>query len=343
VIELNVPDEVLTERICGRWVHKASGRSYHVKFSPPASLKAGMEPSAETMIDDVTGEALMQRADDTEEALKKRLQGYHGDTVPILKHYEPTGVVRKVDANQKSDDVWYAVEELIKPFMDGRRIMILFGPPGAGKGTHAPKIVSLLGIPNLSTGDMLRAAVAAGTPVGLEAKGVMESGGLVSDELVVNIIKDRIKERDCNGGFILDGFPRTLEQAKKLDSLLGETSEKVTRIIAIQPPDEVLTQRICGRWVHKASGRSYHVKNVPPKSLQEGMEPSAENMLDDVTGEPLMQRADDTEEALKKRLAGYHQETVPILAHYEANTKVVKVEGDLSPAETWNGVEAAIN
>merc|ERR1719446_1681336 len=220
---------------------------------------------------------------------------------------------------------------------------MMFGPPGAGKGTHAPKVVARLGTPQLSTGDMLRAAVAAGTPVGLEAKGVMESGGLVSDDLVVNIIKDRIKEPDCSKGFILDGFPRTVAQAQKLDALLAESGEKVKLVIELNVPDAVLTERICGRWIHKASGRSYHAKFQKPKSLAEDATPSAENMLDDITGEALMQRADDTEEALKKRLEGYHSETVPILAHYEKLTSVTKVEGDLTPAQTWDGVEKALN
>lgn len=341
VLELKVPDEVLTERICGRWIHKASGRSYHVKFQPPTSLKEGATASAETMLDNLTGEPLMQRGDDTEDALKKRLEGYHKDTVPILEHYRPTGVVQTIDANQKSDVVWEAVEDVIQPFQGARKIMVLFGPPGAGKGTHAPKIVDYLAIPQLSTGDMLRAAVDAGTPAGIEAKGVMTSGGLVSDDLVVNIIADRIKAKDCRGGFILDGFPRTSEQAKKLDALLGKTNEKVSKIIEMAVPDAVLTERICGRWIHKASGRSYHIKYAAPKSLGD-KEPTAETMLDDATGEPLMRRADDTEDALKKRLEGYHKETVPILDHYKPKGIVKKVNGDQDPPKVWADIEPEI-
>merc|ERR1719440_2627311 len=206
----------------------------------------------------------------------------------------------------------------------GKTVMILFGPPGAGKGSQAPKIVETLGIPQLSTGDMLRAAVAAGSEVGKKAKDVMSSGGLVSDELVVSIIKDRITEDDCKTGFILDGFPRTVEQAKMLDGMLESTGDKVSLVLALEVPDEVLTERICGRWVHKASGRSYHIKFAPPKSLGDA-KPSVETMLDDETGEPLMQRADDTEEALTKRLQGYHSQTVPILAHYAPAGVVKKV------------------
>jgi adenylate kinase len=218
------------------------------------------------MLDDLTYEPLMHRADDTEEALKKRLQGYHADTVPVLAHYKKADVVRTIDANKPTDDVWLSVEDVLIPLVGPRKILIVFGPPGAGKGTHAPKIATILAIPQLSSGDMLRAAVAAGSPVGLEAKGVMEKGGLVSDELVVNIIKERIKERDCRGGFILDGFPRTVSQAEQLDALLAESKEEVSNVIALVVADEVLADRICGRWIHKASGRSYHAKHMPPNS-----------------------------------------------------------------------------
>ena len=222
---------------------------------------------------------------------------------------------------------------------DARSVVILFGPRGSGKGTHAPKLVEKLGAPQLSTGDMLRAAVAAGTEVGRQAKDVMASGGLVSDEIVVGIIKDRIAEDDCKSGFILDGFPRTVEQARMLDDCLGATSECVNAVIALEVPDEILTERICGRWVHKASGRSYHATFAPPKSL-DGRKPTEETMLDDETGEPLMQRADDTEDALKARLAGYHDQTVPILDHY--STVVSKVDANQGLDEVWTDIEKAI-
>jgi len=222
-----------------------------------------------------------------------------------------------------------------------KTVMILFGPPGAGKGSQAPKIVETLGIPQLSTGDMLRAAVAAGSEVGLQAKDVMASGGLVSDELVVSIIRERIKEDDCERGFILDGFPRTVEQAKMLDEMLAGSGDKVSSVLALEVPDEILTERICGRWVHKASGRSYHVKFAPPKSLGDGV-PSEETMLDDETGEPLMQRADDTEEALVKRLEGYHAQTVPILDHYAPTGVVSKVDANVAPSDVWTSIEKVL-
>jgi len=221
-------------------------------------------------------------------------------------------------------------------------VMILFGPPGAGKGSQAPKIVDKLAIPQLSTGDMLRAAVAAGSDVGKQAKDVMASGGLVSDELVVSIIRERIKDTDCEGGFILDGFPRTVEQAKMLDGMLAGSDDKVSLVLALEVPDEVLTERICGRWVHKASGRSYHVKFAKPKSLTDGVAPTVETMLDDETGEPLMQRADDTEEALTKRLQGYHEQTVPILAHYEPAGVVSRVDANVKPDDVWGSIEKVL-
>lgn len=217
--------------------------------------------------------------------------------------------------------------------------MMLFGPPGAGKGTHGPKIVDRLGTPQLSTGDMLREAVSKGTEVGLAAKKIMNEGGLVSDDIVVGIIKDRIAEPDCSKGFILDGFPRTTKQAEMLDELLAKTNEKVTSVIELNVPDSILEERICGRWIHKASGRSYHVKFNPPKSLA-GKTPSADTMKDDETGEALMQRSDDTAEALVKRLEGYHKETEPILARYL--TVAHRVNANQPMDKVWDDLEKVL-
>jgi adenylate kinase len=171
----------------------------------------------------------------------------------------------------------------------------------------------------------------------------MESGGLVSDDLVVGVIADRVTQDDCTNGFILDGFPRTVGQAQMLDEMLAKNGEAVSTIVALEVPDEALTERICGRWIHKESGRSYHVKFAPPKSLSEGDAPTAENMLDDETSEPLMQRADDTEEALAKRLEGYHAQTVPILAHYEPTGVVNRIDANTDPKKVWELVEAVVD
>mmetsp|Transcript_18475 Transcript_18475/g.21897 ORF Transcript_18475/g.21897 Transcript_18475/m.21897 type:complete len:311 (-) Transcript_18475:58-990(-) len=223
-----------------------------------------------------------------------------------------------------------------------RKILILFGPPGAGKGTHGPKIEELLSLPQLSTGDMLRAAVSAQTPIGVKAKGLMAAGKLVSDDVVVGIIKDRILERDCKNGFILDGFPRTVEQANKLDEILKENDESINKVIALQTPDSVLDERICGRWIHKKSGRSYHVKFSPPTSmvLLETGKPDPASMKDDETGEALMQRPDDTSEALVARLAEYHSKTIPILSHYKNQVRIV--DANQKQDKVWNAILAIL-
>jgi adenylate kinase len=228
-----------------------------------------------------------------------------------------------------------------------RTVIILFGPPGAGKGTRAPFLVDILGIPQLSTGDMLRAAVAAKTETGRIAEKTMKEGGLVDDQLVTSIIKERIMLPDCAKGFILDGFPRTLEQAKLLQQALAP--EKVSLVLALDATPAVLKERICGRWIHKESGRSYHTKFAPPKSLIEhrqahGTDEQKESdketetkplwhsaMIDDETSQPLIQRPDDTEEAFGERLAVYSKMTVPLLEFYEPI--VTKIDCDGYPSK----------
>jgi len=225
-----------------------------------------------------------------------------------------------------------------------RKIMMLFGAPGAGKGTQGPKIVDTLDIPQLSTGDMLREAVAAKTEVGKKAQAVMASGGLVSDEIVIGIIADRIKQPDCQSGFILDGFPRTLAQAQALDAMLAKNGEAVSLIVEFSVDPAVLEERICGRWMHKASGRSYHVKFTPPKSMKVGADGKVvpESMKDDLTGEALYQRSDDTAEALKTRLDAYKNQTLPILEHYKDKGIVKKVDGGKDIKDVWTEVQAKL-
>ncbi|MEY4978741.1 MAG: adenylate kinase [Pseudomonadota bacterium] len=180
--------------------------------------------------------------------------------------------------------------------------LILLGAPGAGKGTQANFICQKYGIPQISTGDMLRAAVKAGTPLGLEAKSVMESGGLVSDELIINLVKERIAQADCANGFLFDGFPRTIPQADAMKA----AGVKLDYVLEIDVPFEAIIERMSGRRSHPASGRTYHVKFNPPKT--EG--------VDDVTGEPLIQRDDDKEETVKKRLEVYSAQTRPLVSYY---------------------------
>ena len=167
---------------------------------------------------------------------------------------------------------------------------MVFGPPGSGKGSHCPRVGELLGVPHLSTGDMLRAAVAAGTEIGLRAKEAMQAGALVTDDLVVAVVVDRLAEPDCENGCVLDGFPRTEAQALALDDALAKRgNQKVTKVIALDVPDRALTARVCGRWVHEKSGRSYHVDFAKPASLAAlpaGAAATPETMRDDATGEP---------------------------------------------------------
>ena len=181
--------------------------------------------------------------------------------------------------------------------------LILLGAPGAGNGTQATFICEKFGIPQISTGDMLRAAVKAGTPLGLQAKSVMESGGLVSDELIINLVKERIAQPDCAEGFLFDGFPRTIAQADAMKA----AGVKLDFVLEIDVPFDAIIERMSGRRSHPASGRTYHVKFNPPKVAGQ----------DDVTGEPLVQREDDKEETVKKRLEVYSQQTRPLVDYYQ--------------------------
>ncbi|WP_297475320.1 adenylate kinase [Ferrovum sp.] len=180
--------------------------------------------------------------------------------------------------------------------------LILLGAPGAGKGTQAQFIREYYGIPQISTGDMLRAAVQAGTSLGLAAKQVMESGGLVSDEIIIGLVRDRIQSPDCARGFLFDGFPRTLPQA----AALKEAGVVLDVVVEFQVPDEDIIERLSGRRIHQTSGRVYHVRHSPPRIPDR----------DDLTGEPLIQRDDDRADIIRKRLAVYHAQTSPLVAYY---------------------------
>lgn len=188
--------------------------------------------------------------------------------------------------------------------------IILLGSPGSGKGTQAQFITEKFAIPQISTGDMLRAAVRAGTPLGIAAKKVMDAGGLVSDDIILGLIKERIEQDDCQNGYLLDGFPRTIAQAEGLNNMGVE----LDYVIEIAVDDAEIIKRMSGRRVHLASGRSYHVVFNPPKV--EGH--------DDVTGEPLIQRDDDTEETVRKRLNVYHEQTKPLVNYYSTPTQKAK-------------------
>jgi adenylate kinase len=185
--------------------------------------------------------------------------------------------------------------------------LILLGAPGAGKGTQATFICQKYGIPQISTGDMLRAAVKAGTPLGIEAKKIMDAGGLVSDELIINLVKERIAQPDCAGGFLFDGFPRTIPQADAMKA----ADVKLDYVLEIDVPFDAIIERMSGRRSHAPSGRTYHVKFNPPKVAG----------LDDITGEALIQRADDKEETVNKRLEVYSAQTRPLVEYYASWAK----------------------
>ncbi|MEZ5506202.1 MAG: adenylate kinase [Gammaproteobacteria bacterium] len=213
--------------------------------------------------------------------------------------------------------------------------IILLGAPGAGKGTQAQFITQQFGIPQISTGDMLRAAVKAGTPLGLAAKKVMDAGQLVSDDIIIGLVKERITQDDCKNGFLFDGFPRTIPQAEALQA----AGVEIDHVLEINVPDEEIVKRLSGRRVHPGSGRVYHVIYNPPKT--EGK--------DDVTGEDLVQRDDDKEETVRKRLEVYHSQTAPLVTFYQqlsqsgkANTVYSRVEGVGSVDGITSAIKAAL-
>ncbi|MCB5362876.1 adenylate kinase [Pusillimonas sp. CC-YST705] len=182
--------------------------------------------------------------------------------------------------------------------------LILLGPPGAGKGTQAAFITEAYGIPQISTGDMLRAAVKAQTPLGIEAKKVMDAGGLVSDDIIIGLVRDRLQQPDCSKGYLFDGFPRTIPQA----DALKQADVTLDFVVEIVVPDENIIERMSGRRVHPASGRSYHIRFNPPKTPD----------VDDVTGEALVQRDDDREETVRHRLSVYQDQTRPLVDYYSS-------------------------
>lgn len=201
--------------------------------------------------------------------------------------------------------------------------IVLFGAPGAGKGTQAKELIEKYGIPQISTGDILRGAIANGTQLGLEAKKYMDNGNLVPDEVVNGLVKERLAMEDCNKGFIMDGFPRTVVQAEALDKILEELAKKIEIVIALDVPNSLIVRRITGRRVSKKTGKIYHMEFNPPVDEKE---------------EDLEQRVDDTEEVVLNRLATYDKQTAPVLEYYKKQQKVVTVDGTKKPEEVTKEV-----
>ncbi len=211
--------------------------------------------------------------------------------------------------------------------------LILMGPPGGGKGTQAKRIQERYGIPQLSTGDMLRAAVSAGTPIGRQAKAVMDAGKLVSDDIMVGLISERIDQADCKTGFILDGFPRTIPQAEALDKLLKSKGIKLDSVIEVQVPDQKLVDRITGRFTCKACGEGYHDTFKTPKKA---------GVCDACGGTEFIRRADDNAETVKARLAAYHAQTAPLLPYYKGQGLLKVVDGDRDMSVITADLEAIL-
>ncbi len=202
--------------------------------------------------------------------------------------------------------------------------LMLLGGPGAGKGTQAQGLIEYFNIPQISTGDMLRAAVAKKTDLGLQAQTFMSHGQLVPDDLIIAMVKERLESKDCEKGYLLDGFPRTLVQAKAMVN----AGIELDHVIEIQVPDEEIIKRICGRRVHPGSGRVYHVDFQPPRVA----------IVDDVTGESLIQREDDKEEVIKKRLAVYHEQTAPLIDFYQNQIKHLSAVQQVPQYHVINGM-----
>ena len=211
--------------------------------------------------------------------------------------------------------------------------IILLGPPGCGKGTQAQKLINEFGFVQLSTGDMLRAAISKGTEIGVEAKSIIDKGELVSDEIVIGIVREIIFSKECERGYMLDGFPRTLAQAEKLNQILSDRNQKIDVVIRLCVPEDMLVRRIAGRRFHIKSGRSYNIEFNPPKI--EGK--------DDITGEKLVQREDDKEEIVESRLKTYYELTEPLVEYYKKDGLLKEIDGTGSPENIYTEIKQTLN
>ena len=211
--------------------------------------------------------------------------------------------------------------------------IILLGPPGCGKGTQAQKLINEFGFVQLSTGDMLRAAIRQGTEIGVEAKSIIDKGELVSDEIVIGIVREKIFSKECERVYMLDGFPRTLAQAEKLNQILSDRNQKIDLVIRLCVPEDILVRRIAGRRFHIKSGRSYNIEFNPPKI--EGK--------DDITGEKLVQREDEKEEIVESRLKTYYEVTEPLVGYYKKEGLLKEIDGTGSPENIYTEIKQTLN
>ena len=211
--------------------------------------------------------------------------------------------------------------------------ILLIGPPGGGKGTQAKKLVSKFNIPQISTGDILRSHVKEMTALGKEAKHAMNNGELVPDDIILNMMKDRLTQTDCINGYILDGFPRTIPQAKGLDKILNKLDSPLDNVIVIQVDDRIIVERMSGRRVHSSSGRIYHIKYDPP---------NIEN-IDDITGDTLIIRPDDIKETVEKRLMIYHDLTSPLIKFYSKKNQLIRVDGSKYIEDVFSSILKSLN
>jgi len=239
-----------------------------------------------------------------------------------------TELLANLSSNQLLAEVRRRIECSKKP----EKRVIFIGPPGCGKGTQAPVVKRENCLCHLATGDMLRAAVTAGTEMGKKAKEVMDRGELVSDEIVIGIIADAVKKPECRKGFILDGFPRTVAQAEKLDLMLEDMGGNLDAVVNFEIPDHVIVPRVSGRLIHPASGRSYHKQFAPPKVPGK----------DDVTGEPLIQRSDDNETTITKRLESFHKQTDPVIKYYQGRGTLKQINADAKFENVQNQIRRAL-
>ena len=210
--------------------------------------------------------------------------------------------------------------------------LLLLGPPGAGKGTQAKFISERYNIPQIATGDMLRQAIEAKSALGLAVKNAMNAGKLIADDIMIALVQERLSRADCQQGFILDGFPRTLPQATMLDQMLAKSGSSLTKVIHFNLADETVVKRVTGRRIHPGSGRSYHTVFNPPKNTG----------VDDQTGEPLIQRKDDNENTIKTRLQSYHNKTSPLIEYYRKQGVLATVQADQSIEQVYRDVMAVL-